>query len=293
VELARQLSKTAVNGSKALAATPLEIAADGRDIHTFNTILEELAVKGPEEGFNEVWEQRGFDEPRVSLPWRVLSKTDHFDERGLTYLDIKKRGNEHETSVDWKSKLLLAAIRDGKALVVQLLIELGADLQDCISGRTPLHQAASSSDPEIAEILLANGADVSAITWEGQQSPLHLAIGYGFDRTAEVLLQGGADVNAKNRALQTPLMLACEVSPKNINTTPDSESIPIVMVKMLINYGADIHATDTHGRSALHLTVASRSPDIQIIQLLLQNGNDLHSLDSRGRNAMHIVGFTS
>jgi ankyrin repeat protein len=256
---------------------PLEIAADRHDLHTFNTILEDLAVEGSAQSFNDLWAQRGFDEPCVSVPWRVLTKSDHFDGKGLKRWDIN---NKLKSSAAWKSKLLHGAIRDGKALIVQLLIELGADLQSDDCKRTPLQQAAFLKDPEITEILLANGADISCTTWEGQ-TPLHFAIANGFERTTDALLQGGANINAKDHNGKTPLMLACEISPKD-NLKDPLESIPMVMAKMLINPNADIHATDELGCNALHSAMQSRLPDIQIIKLLLQNGIDANLPDSQG-----------
>jgi ankyrin repeat protein len=283
MEHAKQLCNSPAHVSKA----PLEIAAEAQDIHTFNTILEDLSVEGSAHRFNELWAQRGFDEPRVSVPWRVMTKADHFDETGLKRWNIDGR---LESSAAWKSKLLHGAIRDGKALIVQLLIELGADLQSSNCGRTPLHQAALLKDPEIAEMLLANGADISGTTREGQ-TPLHLAIACGFELTAEVLLRGGIDINSRNNGGKTPLMLACEAPAKAKD--PSLESVPIAMVKMLIDYGADIHATDLQCCNALHLVMQSQSADIQIIKLLLQSGIDANLPDSEGYTPLHYFSKSS
>ncbi|KIM91304.1 hypothetical protein PILCRDRAFT_762631, partial [Piloderma croceum F 1598] len=181
------------------------------------------------------------------------------------------------------SKLLHGAIRDRKALIVQLLIELGANLRSHHHGRTPLQQAACLNDPEIAEILLANGADISGTT-HGGQTPLHFAIACGFEHTTEVLLQGGIGINVRNNDGRTPLMLASETPPK----AEDSplESIYTTMVKMLIDHGADIHVTDHQCCNALHLVMQSQLADIQIIKLL-QSGIDANLPDSQGYTPSH------
>lgn len=272
VEHAKRLCKSPAHASK----TPLEIAADRQDIHTFNAILEDLAVEGSAQTFNELWAQKGFDEPRASIVWRAMSKREYSDRKGLKRWDIKRKV---ESSVAWKSKLLHGAIRDGKVLIVQLLVELGAHLQSDYSGRTPLQQAAFLKDPEIAEILLANGANISD---PGEQTPLHFAIGCGFERTAEVLLRGGAGINTKNAEGKTPLMLACEIGIPSHNNDPTLESVAVIMAKMLIDHGADIHATDQGCSNALHLAVQSQTPDVQIIKLLLQGGIDANVPDSAG-----------
>ena len=277
VEYAKQLL---CKPSTPISKVPLEIAADRHDIHTFNTILEDLAVEGSAQTFNELWAQRGFDDPRVSVPWRIMSKADHFDTRGLRRWNINTKSS---SSAAWKTKLLHGAIRDGKTLIVQLLIELGADIQSSCSGRSPLQQAALLNDPEIAGILLKNGADISGA--EGQ-TPLHFAVAFGFERTAEVLVRGGVDINAKNDKGRTPLMLACEIRRKDEDPT-ESIEVSIAILKMLIDHGADIHTTDRNGCNSLHLAVQSWPSDARIIKLLLQGGIDANLPDSEGYTPIH------
>lgn len=74
-------------------------------------------------------------------------------------------------------------------------------------GGTPLHVAAAFGHKEVAEFLLANGADINA-TMEFDVTPLHLAAGYGYKDVAELLLAKGADANARNKYGQTPLDVA-------------------------------------------------------------------------------------
>ena len=75
-------------------------------------------------------------------------------------------------------------------------------------GYTPLHFAANT---EIAEYLLANGADVKATVTDGffkGVTPLHRAAYKGYTEVAELLLANGAEATAKNQWGQTPLFLA-------------------------------------------------------------------------------------
>ena len=65
--------------------------------------------------------------------------------------------------------------------IAELLIAKGADVNaKNVGGLTPLHQAALSGRKEIAELLIAKGADVNAETNDGK-TPLDFAI--GMDRT--------------------------------------------------------------------------------------------------------------
>ena len=73
-------------------------------------------------------------------------------------------------------------------------------------GATPLLLAVSRGHKEVAEVLLANKAEVNAKNNEGG-TPLHWAASLGNKDMAELLLANGADVNATNNVGKTPLNL--------------------------------------------------------------------------------------
>ncbi|KAG8525700.1 uncharacterized protein KY384_000460 [Bacidia gigantensis] len=264
--------------------SPLEIAAGKADSDTFDTILQDLANRGINGSFNGLWEQKGWDDPRVSVPWRVMTKSDNFDRKGLKRWQIYKTEGEPD---EWKLKLLHGAIRDGKPVVVRLLIELGVDLHRSRQERTPLEHAAMKEDPEMTRILLANGAQLRTETMEGYntQSALHLAVAHGFDRTVEALIQGDVDINIRNEHEETPLLLACQLSNRKDNDLAD-QALPLTLVKLLVKNGADIGAVDYRGRSALHLAV--KTPNYQIIKYLLANNLDAGVVDESGYTAFQL-----
>ncbi len=72
---------------------------------------------------------------------------------------------------------------------------------------TPLHAAALRGRKEIAELLIAEGADANAKVGGGVTS-LHFAANKGHKEIAELLIAKGADVNTKNENGYTPLDLA-------------------------------------------------------------------------------------
>ena len=74
-------------------------------------------------------------------------------------------------------------------------------------GHTPLHWAGIGGNREVAELLLAKGAEVNARTINGVM-PLHLAAFWNSKEVAELLLARGAEVNAQNGSGKTPLDLA-------------------------------------------------------------------------------------
>jgi ankyrin repeat protein len=72
-----------------------------------------------------------------------------------------------------------------------------------------LHEAAREGHKEIAELLIAEGADLNAKgDMYGGGTPLHYAARFGHTEVAELLIAKGADVNAKDEDGKTPLDLA-------------------------------------------------------------------------------------
>ena len=72
---------------------------------------------------------------------------------------------------------------------------------------TPLHRAAYSGHLDIVRELVAQGADVHAVTVDGW-TPLHSACKWNNTRVASFLLQHDADINDQTKGLLTPLHLA-------------------------------------------------------------------------------------
>jgi ankyrin repeat protein len=109
----------------------------------------------------------------------------------------------------------------GAGDVLRLLLDAGADVSVADYGghQTALHLATVGWDKEIAELLLAHGADANARDIS-LQTPLHRAVycGAGF---VQLLLDHGADPAAQDIEGKTPLALAEE----NYRGEPDLDVI--------------------------------------------------------------------
>ncbi len=141
--------------------------------------------------------------------------------------DVNAKGDAGDTPLDWAIQLKRTEISDllrkhggksgaedsvhvaaavGNIEAVKKHLAAGADVNaKNEDGGTPLLRAAWGGHKEIAELLIANGADVNVKSGRTATPPLHLAAYKGHKEVVELVIAKGADVNAKGDAGDTPL----------------------------------------------------------------------------------------
>ncbi|MDB4713097.1 ankyrin repeat domain-containing protein [bacterium] len=174
------------------------------------------------------------------------------------------------------------AVIFGDLAGVQAELDKGADVnaKDITwDGWTPLHWAVMSQGREIAELLIAKGANIEAKD-DGGESPLHLASYHGIKETAEVLIAHGADLEGKNNNGSTPLIYA-------------TGRVQTELVKMLISKGADVNAENKYGMTALHyaaiLSIGTEASHKEIAELLIVGGADVNSKSIDGETPLDLA----
>lgn len=134
-----------------------------------------------------------------------------------------------------QENLLIMAIEHERPDIVEYLIELRANVNIKIEplGLAPLHVAVNKRSCPLAEILIANGADVH-IRNRIDISPLHLAVSRNDIDMVEPLLLKGANPNA----------VSADHGSLNV---VESETLLLVasridlrLTQLLINYGAKL-----------------------------------------------------
>jgi ankyrin repeat protein len=96
--------------------------------------------------------------------------------------------------------------------------------------------------------------------------------------SVKLLLDMGANPNAPDAAGATPLMWA----------VPD-----LAKVKLLIAYGADVNARSTNLRRTPLLVAASYPGSVEVLRLLASKGADLHAKDKAGASALSLASYYS
>ena len=159
---------------------------------------------------------------------------------------LNQTGDANYIDLQREFPLLTCATFFKNKEIAELLIAKGANVNARDKeGRTPLYIATEHSSKEIAKLLIANGADVNARKNAGHnegQTPLHRVYN---KEIAELLIAKGANVNARDKEGRTPLYMAYNKE----------------IVELLIANGADINAKDNQGKTPLQLAFDSYSWD--------------------------------
>ncbi len=158
------------------------------------------------------------------------------------------------------SRLSEAAARGDKT-AVRSLLQQGADIDGAQGdGTTALHWAAFNDDLEMANLLIAAGANVKVATRDGAITPLFMACQNGNAAMIAALLKAGAQANSVKENGTTALMMAAA-----------SGSAPAVQV--LLDHGASVNAKESvHGQTALMFAAALNRDGA--VKALLAGGAD-------------------
>ena len=151
-----------------------------------------------------------------------------------------------------------------------LIVEHSQDVnaRNLDSGETPLHQSSRHGDVEMAQLFLEHGADANALDLKNW-TPLHCASKFGRVGAARVLLEHGVYANARDANNATPLHVASD------SNYWDEGLLDVV--RILRQYGADIHARDDEGRTPF-MRATAKGRHNSMIQLLLELGAEDHRM---------------
>ena len=163
---------------------------------------------------------------------------------------------------------LIQAAKSGDAAAVRTLLQQRAPVGAVeADGSTALHQAVRYDKIDVADLLIAAGADVKAAT-RYNITPLSLACTNGNAALIERLLKAGADPNSTSHEGQTALMTAA------LNGNVES-------VKLLLMRGAGVNVAEP-ARGQTALMWAASEGNAAASATLIEAGGDLKAKSKAG-----------
>ena len=170
---------------------------------------------------------------------------------------------------------LLNAIMLKKPELAHSLIKLGADVKiKCKEGANAIIYALFFGPEDLIEPILDSGQDVNE-RYEGGVTLIQGAAALGHKNALNILLARGADVNVSSDRGETPLYFGVQQG--------RTEN-----VEWLLSHGAQTQCKlEDSGRDLLHLATLKGYTDI--VKLLVDNGVDIDATDKSGKTALQYA----
>jgi ankyrin repeat protein len=264
-------SREAANARSPFGSTPLMDAAVAGSVEAMTVLLDKGA---------DIDAQNPFGTTALMMSATDIAKVRLLLDRGAQAALASKQG---------RTALFVAAMTEGSAPIVRLLIAKGADVRaKDVFQNTTLTAAAYGNDLDTMRLILDAGVDVNAAGATGV-TPLLGASYNGNVAAVRLLLSRGAKANA---AAAMPTLFPID-QPKSgpialSEITPllaAASAAPVELITALLDAGADINAKDGRGMTPLMLAVATNHQNPAVIRLLLARGADVTVQSKVGETA--------
>jgi ankyrin repeat protein len=217
-------------------------------LYTDATTLERLLKQGGDV-------KKRNDASATALMWAAsdLDKTRLLVDHGA---DVNAR------SSDMRTPLMIAARRPGNMATVKFLLDHGANPNPNAhpaAESSPLIEAANAGDAASVELLLARGSEVK----HAGEMALETSYLMRCSKCAALVAGKGLGKQDYTSALA------------NISVLGDVNA-----VRQMIDHGADVSAVDPLGRTPLMYAAASDSLSLDVVKLLVERGADINATDS-------------
>ena len=178
---------------------------------------------------------------------------------GKTRLLLDHGAEVNARSDELRTPLMIAARRPGADATVRLLLARGANPNPNakpLTESSPLIEAATAGEASIMELLLEHGADAKA----GAQPAVTMAVTTGCSKCLDLLAARKLDPEAYTGALADVAVLA------DVNA-----------VRLMLDHGANVNKFDPLGRTPLMYAAASDALPLDVVKLLIERGADVNA----------------
>jgi ankyrin repeat protein len=183
-----------------------------------------------------------------------------------TRLLVAHGADVNARSSDMRTPLMIAARRRGNASAVKLLLEHGANPNPNLhpaAESSPLIEAANAGDAASVELLLDHGAAVK----DAGELALETAYSVRCSKCADLLIAKGLSKEDYSVALANTAVLG-----------------DVDAVRKMLDHGADVKAVDPLGRTALIYAAASDLLPLDVVKLLVERGADINARDQHQKS---------
>lgn len=143
-------------------------------------------------------------------------------------------------------------------------------------GRTALDWATARAQLDDMRFLIAHGSSVNNMDAKGRTTILH-AVDSHNDEAVRILLEAGADPNPK---VPEGLFRSSPLKAASFGGLAE-------IVKLLLQFGAEIDAYNPEGQTALHAAVITQN--VECAGILLESGGSLGDVARNGRTPLTIA----
>jgi len=205
---------------------------------------------------------RALDAAAVAGQCRVLSAL-------IDGMDVYKLWDPDRGILRRKSTPLISAAQGGHVEAVEFLIKEGFSPDETDwDGNTPLNTALANGHVDVLMALVPEITELNAILLD--------AAGGSSSQEVKVLLEADADVNTRDRFTgNTPLMLTVQCRYTDWS---------LQIMKVLLDYGADVDMRNNQGQTALIL--AACADKVDVFRELLNSEADVTVRDNNGQTAL-------
>jgi len=242
-----------INSKTVLNWTPLMYAVFNKRVETAKMLVEKGADVNSAGKVNSIG-KKGKTSLHIAVELNLIDVIEFLIDKGANVNAMADMSMPGAYMV-FVTPLEIAAICKNKK-VAEILIANGADVNHHYCA--PLSRAIARGDYEIVQLLINNGADIK----KGDFPALHHAAARGHVKIISFLIKKGAEIDHRFGKGRTPLHFAIQHN-------------HYIAAKHLIREGADLDAKDDYHRTALHMAVLKG--DIEFIKYLIEKDANVNT----------------